>query len=166
MIKKHNDKNTIIQRRNVVKAYANIQKGEFYMAKTYFTLTGTKHYYGTDFLEKGMKITLEKEPDNEYDKEAIQVKMKGMGKIGYVANSPYTIIGDSMSAGRIYDRIDDKAKAKIVMVTPMGVLCKLCKKKKNKKILKGLESKENEITVKHDMVTEERILEALKEIEE
>lgn len=69
-----------------------------------------------------------------------------------------------MSAGRIYDRIDDKAKAKIVMVTPMGVLCKLCKK--NKKILKELESKENEITVKHDMVTEERILEALKEIEE
>lgn len=133
------------------------------MAKTYFTLTGTKHYYGTDFLEKGMKITLEKEPDNEYDKEAIQVKMKGMGKIGYVANSPYTIIGDSMSTGRIYDRIDDKAKAKIVMVTPMGVLCK---KKKNKKILKELESKENEITVKHDMVTEERILEALKEIEE
>lgn len=51
------------------------------MAKTYFTLTGTKHYYGSDFLEKGMKIILEKEPDNEYDKEAIQVKMKGMGKI-------------------------------------------------------------------------------------
>ena len=88
------------------------------MAKTYFTLTGTKHYYGTDFLEKGMKITLEKEPDNEYDKEAIQ----GMGKIGYVANSPYTIIGDSMSAGRIYDRIDDKAKAKVVMVTEEKIL--------------------------------------------
>ena len=92
------------------------------MAKTYFTLTGTKRYYGTDFLEKGMKITLEKEPDNEYDKEAIQVKMKGMGKIGYVANSPYTIIGDSMSAGRIYDRIDDKAKAKVVMVTEEKIL--------------------------------------------
>ena len=92
------------------------------MAKTYFTLTGTKHYYGSDFLEKGMKIILEKEPDNEYDKEAIQVKMKGMGKIGYVANSPYTIIGDSMSAGRIYDRIDDKAKAKVVMVTEEKIL--------------------------------------------
>lgn len=51
------------------------------MAKTYFTLTGTKHYYGSDFLEKGMKIILEKEPDNEYDKEAIQVKMKGMGRL-------------------------------------------------------------------------------------
>ena len=46
------------------------------MAKTYFTLTGTKHYYGSDFLEKGMKIILEKEPDNEYDKEAIQVPLK------------------------------------------------------------------------------------------
>ncbi len=48
--------------------------------------------------------------------------MKGMGKIGYVANSPYTIIGDSMSAGRIYDRIDDKAKAKVVMVTEEKIL--------------------------------------------
>lgn len=134
------------------------------MAKTYFTLTGTKHYYGTDFLEKGMKITLEKEPDNEYDKEAIQVKMKGMGKIGYVANSPYTIIGDSMSAGRIYDRIEDKAKAKVVMVTSSGVLCKLSKK--NKKLLKELESEHKEVTVKQDMVTEEKILEALRQIEE
>lgn len=48
--------------------------------------------------------------------------MKGMGKIGYVANSPYTIIGDSMSAGRIYDRIDDKAKAKVVMVKEEKIL--------------------------------------------
>ena len=41
------------------------------MAKTYFTLTGTKHYYGADFLKKGMRLTLEKEPDNKYDREAI-----------------------------------------------------------------------------------------------
>ena len=40
------------------------------MSKIYFTLTGTKHYYGQDFLKKGMKIYLEKERDNEYDKEA------------------------------------------------------------------------------------------------
>ena len=35
------------------------------MAKIFITLTGTKHYFGNDFLEKGMKIRLEKEPDNE-----------------------------------------------------------------------------------------------------
>ena len=58
------------------------------MAKTYFTLTGTKHYYGRDFLEKGMQVKLIKEPDNDYDREAIRVELSGLGKIGYVANSP------------------------------------------------------------------------------
>ena len=43
------------------------------MKKVFITLTGTKYYFGDDFLEKGMKIRLEKEPDNEYDKEAIKV---------------------------------------------------------------------------------------------
>ena len=38
------------------------------MSKIYFTLTGTNHYFGKEFLKKGMKIRLEKEPDNEYDK--------------------------------------------------------------------------------------------------
>ncbi len=50
------------------------------MAKVFITLTGTKHYFGNDFLEKGTKIRLEKEPDNEYDKEAIKVIYEGLGK--------------------------------------------------------------------------------------
>lgn len=96
--------------------------------KVFFTLTGTKHYLGDKFLEKGMKLNLEKEPDNEYDQEAILVKVKGLGKVGYVANSPYTVIGESMSAGRLYDRIGDKAVGEVVYVTSQGVLCKVCKK--------------------------------------
>ena len=88
------------------------------MGKVYFTLTGTKHYYGNDFLKPGMKLILEKEPDNEYDKEAILVKLEGIGKLGYVANSPYTVLGDSMSAGRLYDRIGEKAYGKVILVTP------------------------------------------------
>ena len=75
------------------------------MAKVFITLTGTKHYFGNDFLENGTKIRLEKEPDNEYDKEAIKVTYKGLGKIGYVANSSYTVIGESMSAGRLYETL-------------------------------------------------------------
>ena len=86
------------------------------MSKIYFTLTGTNHYFGKEFLKKGTKIRLEKEPDNEYDKEAIKVTYEGLGKIGYVANSSYTVLGDSMSAGRIYDKIGKKAKAKVVLV--------------------------------------------------
>ena len=93
--------------------------------KTYFTVTGTNHYYGTDFLKKGMKIRLKKEPDNEHDKEAICAELKGLGKIGYVANSTYTVIGDSYSAGRLYEHMGKKAKAKILIVTERGVLCEL-----------------------------------------
>ena len=95
------------------------------MKRIYFTLTGTNHYYGTDFLKKGMKIRLKKEPDNEHDKEAICAELKGLGKIGYVANSTYTVIGDSYSAGRLYEHMGKKAKAKILIVTERGVLCEL-----------------------------------------
>ena len=79
-------------------------------------------------MKKGAKIHLEKEQDNEYDKEAIKVTYEGLGKIGYIANSSYTVIGDSMSAGRIYDKIGDTAKAKVVLVTDYGIICRLCKK--------------------------------------
>lgn len=98
------------------------------MGKIYFTLTGTKYYYGKEFLKPGMTLQLEKEPDNQYDKEAIVVKMEGLGDIGYVANSTYTVIGESMSVGRIYDKIGDTAKAKVVLITDRGIICKISKK--------------------------------------
>jgi hypothetical protein len=95
------------------------------MKEVYFTITGMNHYYGSDFMKKGMKVKLVKEPDNEHDKEAIRVELKGLGKIGYVANSPYTVIGDSMSAGRMYDLMKKKARGKVVLVTEKGILCRL-----------------------------------------
>lgn len=100
------------------------------MSKIYFTLTGTKYYHGKEFLKKGMQVFLVKEPDNEHDKEAIRVEMPGLGKIGYVANNPYTVIGDSISAGRMYEKMGKKATAKVKIVTPNGVICKLRKKNK------------------------------------
>lgn len=95
------------------------------MSSIYFTITGMNHYYGSDFLKKGMKVKLIKEPDNEYDKEAICVELKGLGKIGYVANSPYTVLGESESAGRMYDKMKKKAKGSVLLITPKGVLCEL-----------------------------------------
>lgn len=93
--------------------------------KIFFTLTGTNHRYGSDFMKKGMKVKLTKEPDNDYDKEAIKVEMEGLGLVGYVANSSYTVLGDSYSAGRLYDKIGKKAKGKIMLVTDKGVICRL-----------------------------------------
>ena len=95
------------------------------MADIYFTIAGSNHYHGTDFFEPDMKVELVKEPDNEVDKEAIKVEMPGLSQIGYVANSPYTVIGESYSAGRLYDKIGDNANGVVLYVLPNGVLCKL-----------------------------------------
>ena len=80
--------------------------------KIWFTIAGTRHYLG-----------LEKEPDNKVDREAIRVMTKGLGHIGYVANSPYTVIGESWSAGRLYDKIGEKARGRVFMVMDKGILC-------------------------------------------
>lgn len=96
--------------------------------KTYITLAGMQYYYGCEFLEPGMSVKLVKEPDNKYDKEAIVVRMKGLGDIGHVANSVHTVIGDSISAGRLYDRIGKKAHATVIHVMPTGAICKVSKR--------------------------------------
>ena len=95
------------------------------MSKIYFTLTGTKYYHGNEFLKPGMKLKLKKEPDNKFDKEAIVVKKEGLGEIGHVANSANTVIGESMRAGRIYEKLGDTEKDKGVLVTPQGTICSL-----------------------------------------
>ena len=95
------------------------------MDKLYFTVAGTEHYYGSAFFEPGMRIMLQKEPDNAYDREAIQVKLEGLGVVGYVANSPYTCQGESISAGRIYDKIGDTAEGIVMYILPRGVVCRL-----------------------------------------
>ena len=95
--------------------------------RIYFTIAGSGHYFGQEFMEKDMPVRLEKEPDNDYDKEAIKVMMEGLGLVGYVANSPYTVLGESKSAGRMYDLMKKKAKGNVVTVTPRGVICTLKK---------------------------------------
>ncbi|MBR2669447.1 MAG: HIRAN domain-containing protein [Solobacterium sp.] len=86
------------------------------MKKMYFTVTGINYRYGTEFLNKGDIVRLVKEPENEYDKEAIKVEMEGLGQIGYVANSWRTVIGESFSAGRLYDKIPEVTYGTILHV--------------------------------------------------
>ncbi len=88
------------------------------MEKTYFvTITGLNHYYGKKPFEIGRIIKLIKEPDNEYDKEAILAFLPFIDKIGYVANSTNTVYDGTISAGRLYDKIDDYAYGKVMFVT-------------------------------------------------
>ena len=95
------------------------------MCSAYITITGTQHYFGQEFIQTGMTVRLIKEPDNENDREAIRVELDGLGKIGHVANSPFTVLGESFSAGRLYDRIGDTAKASVLYKLPGGVLCRV-----------------------------------------
>ena len=58
-----------------------------------------------------------------------KVLMDGVGHISYVANSPWTVIGESYSADRLYDRIGDTDKGKVKFITARGILCTLKKDK-------------------------------------
>ena len=95
------------------------------MTESYFTITGMNHYFGKEFLSPGMKVDLFKDPENKYDHEAICVKLPVLGKIGYVANSPATVLGESMSAGRLYNRMGDAAQGTVIYVLNGGAICRL-----------------------------------------
>lgn len=91
----------------------------------FFTITGCQYRYGLEIFEKGMKVELKKDPENEYDMEAIKVSVEGLGQVGWVANSIRTVRGESFSAGRLYDKIGDTASGEVVFILPDAVLAKV-----------------------------------------
>ena len=97
--------------------------------KKMITITGLKYCFGPYPFKKGQKVVLVKEPDNEHDKEAIRVELPGLGKVGYVANSSFSVTGECMSAGRLYDKIGDTARAKVKYILPNAIICKVLKDK-------------------------------------
>lgn len=91
-------------------------------AARFITITGIDHYYGKKPFEVGRVFKIIKEPDNEYDDEAICAFLPFIEKIGYVANSPRTVYQGTVSAGRLYDKIDDYAYAKTMFITHSSVI--------------------------------------------
>jgi len=80
----------------------------------FVTITGMHHYLGKSVLKPGTLVLLVKEPDNEYDENAIRVDLVPVGGVGYVANSPHTIIDGTMSANRIYDSMARACFARVM----------------------------------------------------
>lgn len=94
--------------------------------KNYFlTITGLNHYYGMKPIEIGRILTLVKDKNNEHDEEAIAVLLPYIGIIGYVANSPNTVVKGTYSAGRIYDLFQEEAYAQVLFATKDSVICVL-----------------------------------------
>lgn len=87
--------------------------------KAFITITGLKFHFGSKPFEVGQKVKLVKEPDNEYDSEAIKAELPGLGCAGYVANSPHTVLGDCISAGRLYDKSETVPRPKLSMYWTM-----------------------------------------------
>lgn len=91
-------------------------------AARFITITGIDHYYGKKPFEIGRVFKIIKEPDNDYDNEAICAFMPFIEKIGYVANSTRTVYQGTVSAGRLYDKIDDYAYARTMFITHSSVI--------------------------------------------
>ncbi len=95
------------------------------MKDRFITITGFKYYYGTRPLQIGALVKCIKEPDNSYDQEAIKAVMPMIGTVGYVANSPSTVAGGTMSAGRIYDHVKRQFYVRVMFTTFTKVICKI-----------------------------------------
>ena len=97
-------------------------------AANFVTITGLRHYYGAKPFEIGRIFKLVKEPDNDYDNEAICACLPFIDKIGYVANSTNTVYQGTISAGRLYDKIEDYAYARTMFITHSSVIALLLDK--------------------------------------
>ncbi|NLY08827.1 MAG: HIRAN domain-containing protein [Tissierellia bacterium] len=94
--------------------------------KLYFiSITGLNHYYGINPFHVGDFFTLVKEPDNLYDHHAIMVKAPLLGKIGYVANSYYTVVDGTMGASELYKHVPEECVAQIMFMTSSSIIAKV-----------------------------------------
>ena len=92
---------------------------------TYITITGQNHYLGMRPYKVGRIVKLVKDRANEYDESAIRVELPFLDTVGYVANSVNTVYAGTYSAGRLYDKIDAHAYAKVMFITHSSVIARV-----------------------------------------
>ncbi|MBQ6630462.1 MAG: HIRAN domain-containing protein [Methanobrevibacter sp.] len=106
----------------------------------YTTIVGLNNYEGNKVFKIGSIVRLVKEPDNDYDLEAIACESRYVGKTGYIANSTKTVTKGTMSAGRIYDKIDNISFCEVKFVSKDSVIAKVLTYEE----IKELQDKNNE----------------------
>ncbi len=105
----------------------------------YASVTGIRNYGGNKVFKVGSIIKLIKEPENNHDTEAIACEIKYIGKVGYIANSTHTVIKGTMSAGRIYDKINDVSFAKVRFIGDNSVIAEILTDEEIEKIKQDYE---------------------------
>lgn len=91
----------------------NLETLKSYSKDELFTITGRMHYNNIK-IDPGTKLRLIKEPDNEFDRDAIAV-YAGDAKIGYVANNDYTKYEMTSTASELKDKIPDEAQGEYLI---------------------------------------------------
>ncbi|MGX8694685.1 MAG: hypothetical protein ACSW71_07265 [Methanobrevibacter sp.] len=91
----------------------------------YITVNAFSMFHGAKPFkpEKIMKLT--KDTANTYDNEAIACEMRYFGRVGFIANSVNTVVKGCMSAGRVYDKIEDGYFAKVKFITKSEAIAKV-----------------------------------------
>ena len=92
------------------------------MENIFITITGVNHYFGMKPFKVGKIFKIVKDDDNDHDEEAIRAELPMIDTIGYVANSTSTVYAGTISAGRLYDKIDGYAYAQTMFITHSSVI--------------------------------------------
>jgi hypothetical protein len=82
----------------------------------YITIAGASYYMGIEAFHVGQILTIEKEPRNSFDDEAIRVVSDNGATYGYVANSTDSVARGTHSAGYIYRDFESTAKIRICFI--------------------------------------------------
>lgn len=92
----------------------------------FITVVCFNQFHGKKIFKIDSILKLIKEPENNYDSEAIRVEMRYAGKVGYLANSTRTVVRGTMSAGRLYDKIDgEESYAEVKFISNENVIARV-----------------------------------------
>lgn len=99
----------------------------------YFTVNSVNMFNGIKPFKIGSIIKLVKEPENNYDTEAIRVELRYAGPSGYVANSVKTVAKGTYSGGRLYDKILAEDYGKVEFILGETIIGKILSKEELEK---------------------------------
>lgn len=91
----------------------------------YVTVTGFAKYYQKKPFDIGNVLVCTKEPTDRNNPEAIIARLPIVGQVGYIANGSVNVAGGTMSAGRIYDKVEDKFYIRVLFTTQSKIICRI-----------------------------------------
>lgn len=91
----------------------------------YVTVTGFADYYKKRPFTIGNLLVCTKDPSNKRDSETIVVHLPMVGQVGHIANGSSNVAGGTMSAGRVYDKVEDKFYIRVLFTTQSKIICKI-----------------------------------------